>query len=458
MTLSLVPAVPSHVRRAVLDNGLKILVQEIHTAPLVSVWCWYGVGSRDERAGLTGVSHWVEHMNFKGTTNIPRDQMKGIVERFGGMWNGYTWIDQTTYLETAGSAALDQMLFIEAERMSNGLYEPAECESERTVIISELQGGDNDPDQLLDTEVTATAFRAHAYRHPTIGWIDDLRTMTRDDLYGHYRRFYIPNNATLVVAGDVDADEVFRRAAKHFGGIPEGPEPVRPRAAEPPQVGERRVLIEREGTTAYLKMVYHAPAATGADFFPMLVLDAVLTGAKGVNLWSSFRGAPPQRKARLYTALVETGLASMVSGALLPTHDPFLYTLSFTAIDGVSLGALEAAALEAVERVRQGGVEPAEIVRAKRQLRSRLVFENDSVTNIAHQLGYFETVVGPDYFATLQQRIDEVTPEQVWQAARRRFGSTTRTVGWFKPLADEASVAHPENLIGPGEAVAREAV
>jgi zinc protease len=161
MPLSAVPALHSPVRAAHLDNGLKIVVQEVHTAPLVSVWCWYRVGSRDEGPGQTGVSHWVEHMNFKGTLNIPREQMKGIVERFGGMWNGYTWIDQTTYVETAGRAALDQMLFLESERMANGLYEPAECESERTVIISELQGGENDPDQLLDTEVTATAFRAH---------------------------------------------------------------------------------------------------------------------------------------------------------------------------------------------------------------------------------------------------------------------------------------------------------
>ena len=135
------------------------------------------VSSRVRRRmpGRTGVSHWVEHMNFKGTTNIPREEMKGIVERFGGMWNGYTWIDQTTYLETAGRGALDQMLFIEAERMAHGLYDRAECESERTVIISELQGGENDPDQLLDTEVTATAFRAHPYRHPTIGWLEDLQ-------------------------------------------------------------------------------------------------------------------------------------------------------------------------------------------------------------------------------------------------------------------------------------------
>jgi zinc protease len=426
-------ALPTLAREAHLDNGLKVVVQEVHTAPLVSVWCWYRVGSRDEPAGLTGVSHWVEHMNFKGTTNIPRDQMKGIVERFGGMWNGYTWIDQTTYVETAGRAALDQMLFIEAERMASGLYDPAECESERTVIISELQGGENDPDQLLDTEVTATAFRTHPYGHPTIGWLDDLRTMTREDLFGHYRRFYVPNNATLVVVGDVNTDDVLRRAERHFGAIAPGADPERLRAVEPPQIGERRVLLEREGTTAYLKIVYPAPAAQHPDFFPLLVLDAVLTGAKGVNLWSSFRGSPPQRRARLYTSIVEGGLASNVSGALLPTAEPFLYTLSFTAMSGISLATLEAAALAEVNRVCERGVEPAEVLRAQRQLRARLVFENDSVTHIAHQLGYFETVAGPGFFPRLQPGIDAVTPEQVWDVARRRLGASTRTVGWFRP-------------------------
>jgi zinc protease len=399
----------------------------------VSVWCWYRVGSRDEVPGRTGVSHWVEHMNFKGTTNIPRDQMKGIVERFGGMWNGYTWIDQTTYLETAGRDALDQMLFIEAERMSNGLYDPGEIESERTVIISELQGGENDPEQLLDTEVTATAFRAHAYRHPTIGWLEDLQAMSRDDLYSHYREHYVPNNATLVVVGDVDVDDVLRRAERRFGGIPPGPEPRRNTIAEPPQLGERRVVVERPGTTAYLKVAWHAPAVTDPDFFPMLVLDAALTGAKGVNLWASFPGLAPQRKARLYTALVERGLASSISGALLPTADPFLYSLALTANEGVSLTALEAALTEAVERLRTNGVTEAEAARARRQLRARLVFESDSVTNIAHQLGYFETVAGPGFLAGLQAGIDAVTAEQVSDVARRRLGDTTRTVGWFQP-------------------------
>jgi len=424
---------PTAVHQRTLDNGLRVLVHPVHTAPLVSVWCWYGVGSRDEVPGRTGVSHWVEHMNFKGTINIPRDDMKGMVERLGGMWNGYTWIDQTTYLETAGRDALDQMLYLEAERMTNGLYTPADIESERTVIISELQGGDNDPEQLLDTEVTATAFRSHPYRHPTIGWLEDLQTMGRDDLYRHYRQYYIPNNATLVIVGDVELDEVLRRVEQRFGAIAPGIKPARATAHEPPQMGERRVVVERPGTTAYLKVAWHAPEATHPDFFPMLVLDAALTGAKGVNLWASFPGLVPQRKARLYTALVEGGLASSVNGALLPTSQPFLYSLSLTAIEGVRLPDLESALLDAVERLRTQGVSEAETARARKQLRARLVFENDSVTNVAHQLGYFDTVVGPDFLAGLQAGIDRVTAEQVSDVARRRLSRKTRTVGWFQP-------------------------
>jgi len=422
------------VRAATLDNGLKVLVQEEHTAPLASVWCWYKVGSKDERPGLTGVSHWVEHMNFKGTTNIPRDQIKGIIEQVGGGWNGYTWIDQTTYVETATRDALDRMLFIESERMANCLYHPDDCESERTVIISELQGGENDPDQFLDQEVTATAFKAHPYGHPTIGWLADLQTMTRDDLYGYYRRHYVPNNATLVIIGDVETDEALRRADRHFGGIPAGTSPSRLRTAEPEQTGERRVTIRKEGTAAYLKAGYHAPAIGDPQFFPLLVLDGVLTGAKGLNLWSSFKMPPAQRRARLYRALVERGLASSVSGALLPTEDPFLYTISVTATDGTPLAAVEAALLEDIDRARREGITDAELIKAKRQLKARLVFDNDSITNIAHQLGYFETIAGVDTFLTLQQRIAAVTIEDVAAAAAATLLDANRTIGWFDPL------------------------
>jgi zinc protease len=199
-------------------------------------------------------------------------------------------------------------------------------------------------------------------------------------------------------------------------------------------LGERRVVIERPGTTAYLKAAWHAPAATDHDFFPMLVLDAILTGAKGTSLWSSFRGLPPQRKSRLYTALVDRSLASSVSGALLPTAEPFLYTISLTAMQGVSLSALEEALVAQIDRVRTEGVTDEEVARARRQLRARFVFETDSVTNIAHQLGYFGTIAGPGFFSELQACVDRVTTAQVSAVARQRLSPSTRTVGWFQPI------------------------
>jgi zinc protease len=423
------------VHEEVLDNGLRVLIQEVHTAPLASVWCWYRVGSRDEGPGLTGVSHWCEHMNFKGTTNIPRDKVKGIIEQYGGYWNGYTWVDQTTYTETATRDALDHMLFIEAERMASCLYDPADCESERTVIISELQGGENDPDQLLDQELTATAIQAHPYRHPTIGWLSDLKTMTREDLYGYYQRFYVPNNATLVIVGDIDGASALKSAAKQFASIPsrELRRPVHTRESD--QLGERRVTIRREGTTAYFKIGYHAPAIGDPDFFPMLLLDAVLSGAKGMNLWASFRTPPPQRSTRLYQALVNTGIASAVGGALMPTQDPFVYTISVTATEGVSLARVEEATLAAIDEVRRHGLDAQELRKAKNQLRARLVFENDSITNIAHQLGYFETIDSWRFVGAVPERIEAVTLSEVAAAAERRLQPSNRTIGWFDPLS-----------------------
>ena len=421
------------VREEILDNGLKVLIQEVHTAPLASVWCWYRVGSKDERPGLSGVSHWVEHMNFKGTTNIPREKVKGIIEQYGGYWNGYTWIDQTTYTETATKDALDHMLFIESERMANCLYDPSDVESERTVIISELQGGENDPEQLLDQEVTAAAFHAHPYRHPTIGWLGDLQAMTRDDLFGYYRQHYVPNNATLVIVGDVDADEALRTAARRFDGIPAGTVSKKRYTPEPQQLGERRLEISKEGTTAYLKIGHRAPAANDEDFFALLVLDAVLTGAKGLNLWASFRTPPPQRSARLYQALVNTGLASAVAGGVVPTQDPFLYTISLTATDGTTLDAVEETAVRALEDVRANGITPPELAKAKTQLRARLVFEQDSVSNIGHQLGFFETIATWRYFPDIGSRIDAVALEEVAKVAAERLLPSNRVIGRFEP-------------------------
>jgi zinc protease len=421
------------VRETVLDNGLKVLVQEVHTAPLASVWCWYRVGSKDEGPGVTGVSHWCEHMNFKGTKNIPRDQVKGIIEKFGGSWNGYTWIDQTTYLETASRDALDRMLFIEAERMDACLYDPADCESERTVIISELQGGENDPEQLLDTEVTAAAFKVHPYHHPTIGWLSDLETMTRDDLYGHYRKYYVPANATLVIVGDVDTDATLKNVEKHFGAISPGVPPARVKQSEPEQQAERRVVLRKPGTTAYWKAAFHAPAFDDEMFFPLLVADAVLNGAAGLNIWSGGGVARPQRSARLYRALVDKGLASAVSGALMPTQHPYLYNIHAAVADGQALSAVEAAMLAEIDKLRTAGITPEELKKVHAQLRARFVYDGDSVTDIAHQIGYFETIAEWSAYHHLRRRLDAVTIDQVQAAATKYLAPANRTIGWFEP-------------------------
>jgi zinc protease len=427
-----VPGAPP-VREVVLDNGLTVLVQEVHTAPLASVWCWYRVGSKNEGPGVTGVSHWVEHMNFKGTRNIPRDQVKGIIEQFGGTWNGYTWIDQTAYLETASRDALDRMLFIEAERMSACLYEPEDCESERTVIISELKGGENDPEQLLDIDLTAAAFRVHPYQHPTIGWLPDLERMTRDDLYGHYLRYYVPNNATLVIVGDLDTEQVLRRVEHHFGPIPAGKALSRVTAIEPPQQAERRVHFRKEGTTAYWRAAYHAPAVSDPDFFAMLFVDAALSGASGLNLWSGQSVPTPQRSARLYRAAVDTGLATTVGGAVLPTEHPFLYYVFATVAEGRTLRALEDTLLEEIDRLAREGITEPELAKVRTQLRARYVYDSDSVTDIAHQLGYFDTIDKWQTYHELIPRLETVTLDQVNTVARRYLTSENRTIGWFEP-------------------------
>ncbi|MET0214680.1 MAG: pitrilysin family protein [Vicinamibacterales bacterium] len=425
-------ATPS-VREAVLDNGLRVLVQEVHTAPLASVWCWYRVGSKNEGPGRTGASHWVEHMNFKGTRNIPRDQVKGIIEQFGGTWNGYTWVDQTTYLETASRDALDRMLFIEAERMSSCLYAPDDCESERTVIISELKGGENDPEQLLDIELTSAAFRVHPYQHPTIGWLRDLETMTRDDLYAHYRQYYVPNNATLVIVGDVATEDVLKRVEHHFGSIEEGAAPPRLVSIEPPQLAERRVHFRKPGAASYWRAAFHAPAFDDPDFFAMLFVDAALSGASGLNLWSGHRVPTPQRSARLYRAVVDQGLASAIGGALIPTEDPFLYYLWATVADGQTLRAVEEVVLSELERLTRDGITEAELAKVRRQLRARFVYDSDSVTDIAHQLGYFATIATWTTYRELMPRLARVTLDDVNAAARRYLTRDNRTIGWFEP-------------------------
>ncbi|MGQ9840996.1 MAG: M16 family metallopeptidase [Anaerolineae bacterium] len=421
------------IYRTVLDNGLTVVLREMHHAPVASFWVWYRVGSRNEHNGITGISHWVEHMLFKGTPNFPQGELDRAISREGGMFNGMTWLDFTTYFETLPAERIELALQVEADRMVNAVFDPAETELERTVIISERQGNENNPEFLLSEALQAVAFQAHPYHHSVIGWQCDLETMTRDQLYEHYRKYYAPNNAIIAVAGDFDTAAMLRRIEELFGVIPVGPPLPGSVAQEPPQRGERRVTVEGPGSTAYLEIGYRAPQATHPDYYPLVILDTILGGPKGMSLWG---GGTANRSSRLYKALVETELATEVGCAVSSTLDPFLFSFSATVRQGRSLPEVEAALLAEIDRAMQEPISEAELQKAIKQTRAQFAYSSESVTDQGYWLGFSEVVADVSWFERFMDRLSAVTTEDVQRVAQTYLKPSLRNVGWYVPLGD----------------------
>lgn len=418
------------IQRDVLDNGLTVLLKESRHAPVITFWVWYRVGSRNEVPGITGIAHWTEHMLFKGSEAFPKGEIDRQIARNGGMMNGLTWLDFTTFFETLPADRIDLGLRIEADRMVNALFDPEEVERERTVVISERQGAENDPTFLLGEEVVAAAFRIHPYRHETIGDLCDLQTITRDDLWRHYQTYYGPNNAVVVAVGDFEASRMRARIEELFGPIPARANPPAVNRPEPPQRGERRVRLEGPGNTAYLEVAYHAPAAGDPDFFPMVILSTILTGASGMNL---FAPPPPNRSSRLYRALVETELAAAVSGSLSPMLDPFLYSISATVRAGRGLEEVEAALDREMDRVVREPISAEELHTAIKQAKAQFAYSSESVTNQGFWLGFSSIIVSTDWFETFLDRLEAVTVDDVHRVANTYLLRRNRTVGHYVP-------------------------
>lgn len=418
--------------RTTLSNGLTILVKPVHTAPVASVWLWYRVGSRLEVPGITGASHWVEHMLFKGTEAFPPAEADRQVARVGGVRNAMTWIDFTTYYQTVPAEHFELALQIEADRLCNSRFDPAEVDSERTVIISERQGAENEPQFLLDEEIRAAAFKVHGYHHGTIGWQCDLEQMTRADLYDHYRRHYTPRNAVVVVVGPFDAPEVAERVAACFGQIEAGPALPPERSQEPPQAGERRVIRRGPGDTVYIEVAYHVPGAMHPDHFPLVVMDTILGGAHAMSM---FAEDEPSRSSRLYRALVETGLAAAAGSQLIPTVAPFLYSVSATVQAPTAPAEVEAALLAEVQRMVDGPVSQAEVAKAIKQTQAEFVYGVESVTDQAYWLGFSEVVASQDWLEGYLARLAAVTPAAVQRVAATYLQADQRTIGIFIPDA-----------------------
>ncbi len=413
-----------------LKNGLTVLLKEVHTAPVISWWVWYRIGSRYERPGHTGISHWVEHMMFKGTRKFPGEYAWQAIARDGGLRNALTSLDWTAYFETMPADKIDFALRLEADRMTRALFPSKEVASERTVIISERQGHENNPSFRLTEEVQALAFRVHSYHHEVIGDMADLESMTRDDLYQHYRRYYAPNNAIAVAVGDFKTKEMLARIEDLVGKFKPQPLPELSPRPEPEQKGERRVSLSGEGETAYLEVVYHAPAAAAADFYPMVALDSILAGASSFNL---FGGGTTNKSSRLYKALVEKGLAANVSGGLEPTVDPFLYAISCTARPGQTPEAVEKALDVEIGRVQNEPVTAEELAKALKQAKAMFAYSAESVTNQGFWLGFTEIFDTYRWFDAYLDRLAAVTVADVQRVAQKYLARTNRTVGHFIP-------------------------
>jgi len=426
-----------------LANGLRVLTKEVHTAPLVTCWAWYRVGSRNESPGITGISHWVEHMLFKGTQTLGKGEIFKQVTKRGGYLNGFTSEENTTYFETLPAVDLELGLRIESDRMVNATFDPAEVASERTVIISERQGAENSPAFHLNEEVVAAAFRAHSYRFPVIGYMSDLESMTREDLYAYYRRYYGPNNCTLVLVGDFAAEPTLRLVDRYFGGIEGQVSPPPVRTVEPPQQGERRVLLRRPGPAVYVMACYHTPPAGHEDMYAFTLLDALLSGAKPYG-WAG--GLSLGKSARLYRALVATGLASSASSQLDLGQDPKAFFLFATAQDGVAPERVEAALLEQVTRLQQEPPAAVEMEKALRQARAQLAYATDGVTGQGMLLGMYEILAGWQWLENVVERLEAVTPTQVQEVAQRYLSADNRTVGIFLPTAPAGATEPPAHV------------
>jgi zinc protease len=319
--------------------------------------------------------------------------------------------------------------------MASALFDPQDVESERTVVISERQGAENDPLFLLSEEVLSAAYRVHPYGHETIGHLCDLENMTRDDLFSFYRAHYRPGNAVAVAVGDFEPQAMLGLIDKHFGGIPPSDGVQRPRPVEPAQRGERRVKLDYDGNTAYISTVFHAPPAGHPDFYPMVVLDSALTGASGMTI---FGGGSTNKSSRLYRALVDTELAAQVSGNLTPTVDPFVYSLTATVRTGHSPAEVEERMWVELEKVVEDTITEEELTRAIKQAKAQFAYSSESVTGQAFWLGWSEIFADHSWFEEYLGRLSSVTLTDVQQAAEKYISRSNSTTGWSTPKQSQA--------------------
>lgn len=413
------------VKTFTLKNGMKFLVMEDSSIPNANMYLFYKVGSRNEHPGITGLSHFFEHMMFNGSKKFGPKMFDRTMEFNGGANNAYTTQNVTVYTDWFPVSAMETIFDLESDRIASLSIDPKMVESERGVVLSERSTGlENSPWNALSDAVNATAFQEHPYHWTVIGYETDIKNWTKEDLEAYFKTYYAPNNAVVVISGNVKLDEVKRLAQKYMEPIPENKPPKAVHLTEPPQTGERRIMVQKEVATPYLMIGYHTPDTKHKDYYALEILSSVLTSGN---------------TSRLYSALVDKKqLATEIGADFSPSFDPNLFQIYAVSADSVKVTDLESAIYEELEKVKKDGISTQELQKIKNQKLMQFYSQIETINGKSNNIGTYELFFG-DYKKMFNAPADyeKVSVEDVKRVANEYFKKSNRTVGILKANVEE---------------------
>jgi zinc protease len=419
-----VPVSSADVIEYRLKNGLEVIVVEEHKAPVATFQVWYRSGSKDEPAGKSGISHLLEHMMFKGTSRYGPSELSRIVQRNGGTDNAYTTKDYTVYFELLSSDRITLAIDLEADRMQKLLLDGKEVLSERSVVVEERRlRYEDDPQNSLFEEVVAAAFKVHPYRRPVIGWMSDLSSIDRDDLYSFYRTNYSPRNAVILVVGDVDSAGMEEKIRSAFENIPRGPAIEKKTSVEPEQKGEKRLFLRREAELPFIITAYHVPCFPNEDSYALDVLNQILSGGKSSRLYRSL----------VYKKKVALTASADYSGFNM---NPYLFFFFINVSPGRDVSEAENSLCEEIDKIKKRPPGIEEVKKAKNQIESSFIMSQDSIYVQAMKYGMFEMLGDWRLMNQYIAGIRKVTPEDVLKVAQKYFVDEKKTTGILIPTKE----------------------
>ncbi|WP_090704906.1 M16 family metallopeptidase [Daejeonella rubra] len=413
------------IKTFTLKNGMKFLVAEDNSIPNANMYLFYKVGSRNEHPGITGLSHFFEHMMFNGSKKYGPKMFDQTMEFNGGANNAYTTQNVTVYTDWFPVSAMETIFDLESDRIASLNIDPKMVESERGVVLSERSTGlENSPWNMLSDAVNASAFQEHPYHWTVIGYESDIKNWTKEDLEKYFRTYYAPNNCVVVISGNVKVDEVKRMAEKYMASIPANAPPKPVHLVEPPQTGERRVTIQKEVPSPYLMIGYHTPEALNKDYYSLSILNAVLTSGNS---------------SRLYSELVDKKqLANMIGSDFSESFDPNLFSIYAIAAKGIKEEDIESAIYSEIDKIKKDGITEMELQKIKNQKLMEFYAQLETINGKSNNIGTYELFFG-DYRKMFDApaEFSKVTAEDVKRVASQYFNKSNRTVGILKSNVEE---------------------